>query len=177
VGELDVADQPSLELREEVRSALAARGDAALLQAISRRPGFGCGVGLLRTTTFNDTGSQELVSSGRINLISDTVLRAEVRDLAAEQAASLRQVDNIRYLINQRRSLDPYYRFDMDRSGQSQCHLNWATLVRDPEAVNAIILAHRLHGFVLDQRQRVRARTHTLIGRLACKLGKPECRR
>jgi hypothetical protein len=177
VGELDLADQPSLKLREEIRAALAARGNAALLEAMSRRPGYGCGAGLLRTTTFNDTGFEELVSSGRINLISDPALRAEVRDLAAEQAASLRQVDNIRNLIAaQRRPLDSHYQFEMDRRGQSQCKLNWPTLVRDPEAVNAIIFAHRLHGFVLDQRQRVRDRSRRLIIRLACKLGQPECR-
>jgi hypothetical protein len=179
IAELDTVDQFSRTLQEEIRGGMAARGNAALLEALSRRQASNsCGFGRIRDATFNDTGFEELISSGRINLITDPSLRSEVRDLAAEQAASARQVLYSRELMfGQLRHVDPYYLFDMDAAGRPRCRTDWPALVRDQQAVNAVIRGHRVHGFVLDGRQRVRARMQALIGRLACKLGKPECKR
>jgi len=179
IAELDLIDRHSRQLREEIRAGMAARGNATLLEALSRRQTFhSCGFGRIRDATFNDTGFEELISSGRINLITDPALRSEVRDLAAEQATSARQVIYSRELmLGQLEHLEPYYKFDMDVDGRSRCRTDWPALVRDPLAVNAAIRGHRVHGFVLDGRQRVRARSQALIRQLACRLDKPECQR
>lgn len=177
IAELDFVDRDSRRIREEIREALAARVDANHLQAVSRRTDFGCGAGRFRSANFNDTGFAEMVSSGRLNLISDPSLRSEVRDLAAAQATSSRQVEYARELIlGQLPYLDNHYRFDIDAAGHETCHLNWSALVLDPKAVNAMVRAYRVHGFVMDERQKVRVRSQKLIRRLACVIDKPGCR-
>ena len=176
IAELDFVDRDSRRIREQIRQALAARVDANRLQAVSSLNDFGCGAGRFRSANFNDTGFTELVSSGRLNIISDPTLRSEVRDLAAAQATSSKQVEYARELmLGQLPYLDNYYRFDIDAAGRESCRLDWSVLVRDPKAVNAMTRAHRVHGFVMDERQKVRARSQALIRRLACILDKPEC--
>lgn len=176
IAELDSVDRDSRRIREEIREALAARVNANRLQAVSRRKDFGCGAGRFRSANFNDTGFAEMVSSGRLNSISDPALRSEVRDLAAAQATSSKQVEYARELmLGQLPYLDNYYRFDIDADGRETCHLNWSVLVQDPKAVNAMARAHRVHGFVMDERHKVRVRSQALIRRLACILDKPEC--
>lgn len=177
IAELDDVDRDSRTVRAQIKEAMAARGNEQRLEALGNR-GFGCGVGRFRSANFNDTGFEELVASGRINLISDQALRSEVRGLAAAQATAARQLQYARELMLQQLTyLDGYYRFDMDRDGRSQCRIDWPALVRDPKAVNAIVRGHRVHGFVMDERQKVRARSQALIRRLACILGKPDCQR
>ena len=166
IAELDGVDRDSRTVRAQIRQAMAARGDQERLEASGNR-GFGCGVGRFRSANFNDTAFEELTSSGRINLISDQALRSDVRDLAAAQATASRQVQNAREtMLGQLPYLDGYYRFEMDRDGRSQCRMDWPALVRDRKAVNAIVRGHRVHGFVMDERQRVRARSRALIRRL-----------
>jgi len=176
LAELDEVDRDNQKIRRNIREALAARGDQARLEALSRRSSFGCGIARLRSANFNDTSFEELIASGRLNLISDPALRSEARDLAASQATSARQVEYSRELmLNQLPYLDPYYRYNIHPDGAEQCWVDWPALVKDPRAVNAIARAYRTHGFVLEERQKVRARTNALIHRLACKLSKPEC--
>lgn len=178
IAELNFVDRDSRRIRGEIREALAARVDSQRLQAVSRRKNFGCGAGRFRSANFNDTGFAELVSSGRLNIISDPALRSEVRDLAAAQATSSRQVEYARELmLGQLPYLDNHYQFDIDAAGRETCSLDWSALVRDQKAVNAMARAHRVHGFVMDERQKVRARSQALIRRLACILDKPECRK
>ena len=177
IVELDDVDRDSRNVRTQIREAMAARGDEQRLEALGNR-GFGCGVGRFRSANFNDTGFEELVSSGRINLISDQALRSDVRDLAAAQATASRQLQYARELmLEQLTYLDGYYQFDMDRDGRSQCRIDWRALVRDLKAVNAIVRGHRVHGFVMEERKKVRARSQALVRRLACKLDKPGCKR
>ena len=177
IAELDFVDRDSRRIREQIRRALAARVDDRSLQEVSRLNDFGCGAGRFRSANFNDTGFAELVSSGQLNIISDPGIRSEVRDLAAAQATSSRQVEYARELIlGQLPYLDNHYRFDIDAAGRESCRLDWAELVRDPKAVNAMVRAHRVHGFVMDERHKVRVRSQALIRRLACVLGRPECR-
>ena len=176
IAELNLVDRDNRRIRQEIRTALAARGDDARLRALSRLPDFGCGAARLRSADYNDTGFEEMVASGRINLISDQSLRAEVRDLAAAQATSARQVVYARELmLRQLPYLNPYYRFDIDARGSERCSMDWPELVEDQQAFNAAVRASRVHGFVMDERQRVRVRSQRLIGHLACVLGKAEC--
>ena len=176
IAELDFVDRDSRRIRDQIFKALSARATPKRLEELSRRPDFGCGAARFRSANFNDTGFGELVASGRLNLISDQALRSQVRDLAAAQATSSRQVEYARELmLGQLPYLDPYYRFDVDASRRESCHIDWVGLAKDPKAVNAVIRAHRVHGFVMDERQKVRAGSQALIRRLACALGKPEC--
>ena len=177
IAELDDVDEDSRRVRQQISEVLAARDNPALLNSLARE-GFGCGAARFRNANFNDTSFEELVSSGRINLISDQALRSEVRDLAASQATASKQVEYARQLMLQQLPyLDDYYRFDLNRAGQESCRLDWPTLIQDQKALNAMIRARRVHGFVMDERQKGRARSQTLIRQLACKLGKPECPR
>ena len=178
LAELDDLDGDSRRVREQIRQAMAARGSRIELDPLSRREGFACGVARFRNANFNDTAFEELIASGRLNLISDAALRSEVRDLAAAQATASKQIEYSRQLmLNQLAHLDPYYRFELEPGGRSQCRIDWAGLVKDRKAVNAMVRGHRVHGFVMDERQKVRTRTEALIRRLACILGKPDCRR
>lgn len=178
IAELDFVDSESRRVRDQLFEVLTARATPAHLEELSRRKDFGCGAPRFRSANFNDTGFEELVASGRLNLISDQALRSQVRDLAAAQATSSRQVENARGLmLNQLPYLDPYYRFDVDASRRESCHIDWVALVKDQKAVNAVVRAYRVHGFIMDERQKVRAGSQALIRRLACLLGKPECAR
>ena len=176
IAELDDVDEDSRRIRQQVSDALAARDDPVRLEFLARE-GFGCGAARFRNANFNDTSFEELVSSGRINLISDQALRSEVRDLAASQATASKQVEYARQLMLQQLAyLDDYYRFDLDRDdGRESCRLDWPALIKDRKAVNAMVRARRVHGFVMEERQKVRARSQALIRRLACEVGKPEC--
>ena len=178
IAELDFVDSESRRVRDQIFEALKARATPARLKELSRRPDFGCGAPRFRSAKFNDTGFEELVASGRLNLISDQALRSQVRDLAAAQATSSRQVEGAReVMLNQLPYLDPYFRYDVDASRHELCRIDWLALVKDQKAVNAVVRAHMLHGFVMDERQKVRAGSQALIRRLACLLDKPECTR
>ena len=178
LAELDDLDGDNRRIREQISEAMAARGSAVRLEAVSRREAFACGVGRFRSANFNDTGFEEMISSGRLNMISDPALRSEVRNLAAAQATAAKQIDYARDLmLGQLPYMDVHYRFDLAPGGRSECYIAWPELVRDQKAVNAVVRAHRVHGFVMDERQKVRVRTKALLGRLACILDKPECKR
>ena len=62
-------------------AAFGAKDDPARLQAYSTQTDFGCRAGYLGTAPFSDTVAQELLSSGKLNTISDPSLRAKIRDL------------------------------------------------------------------------------------------------
>ena len=161
----------------DIRAVFEARKDPARLEAFRRNVDFGCGVARFRAAPFNDTAFEELLSSGRLNMISDQQLRGEIRDLATAQAAAEKQVGYGRELIfSQLSELTPYYRFDIIAGGKTTCSLDWARLLKDPAAVNTIVRAYRVHGLTLDERLKVKHRTERLLGNLACKLGKPECK-
>ena len=178
IAELNDGDSDSRTIREQIRQAMAARGSPTQLAAWSHRGVFACSLGRFRRANFNDTGFEELIASGRLNLISDAALRSEVRDLAAAQATSSRQVETARDVTREDLPyLNNYYQLDLEPGGREHCVIDWAELVKDQTAINAVVRAYRLHGSVMEGRQKVRTRTEALIARLACKLGKPECQR
>ncbi len=162
----------------EYRLGLAARDDPKRLQAFARQEDFGCALFRFREAPFNDTSYEELVAAGRINLISDPALRNEIRDLAAAQAASARQIQWSRsFLQDQVAGVDTYSRLDMEPSGEVRCSVDWPALIRDRTAVRTAVRTYRVHVSTLEGREEIVARIKALQARLACKLGKPECRR
>ena len=176
IAELDDGDRESQRNREQMRHAMAARGSPSQLVAWSHRELFACGLGRFRRANFNETGFEELIASGRLNLLSDAALRSEVKDLAAAQVTLSKQIESARELtLGDLPYLNNYYRLDLEPGGREHCRIDWPELVKDQRAVNAVVRAYRLHGFVMDSRQKVRTRTEGLITHLACKLDKPEC--
>lgn len=176
LAELDFVNRYHTRMRSEIRAVFEARNDPAKLATYRQTTDFGCGAARFRSAPFNDTAFEELLSSGRLNMVSDQQLRAEIRDLATAQAASQKQVIYGRELVlNQLSELNDYYRFDIVGGGQTSCHIEWERLLKDPRAVNTIVRAYRVHLLALEERLKVKRLTEKLLQHLACKLGKPEC--
>ena len=160
----------------EIRAVMAARNDADLLRRYAAIDSFGCDMVRHPSAPFNDSAYEDLVSSGRLNLISDPRVRAEVRNLTTAQGAAKGQLTFGRDLVMlQLSSLDPYYRYQLMPSGTTKCGIDWPRLIQDPRATNAVFRAYRLHQRVRAERRKELAQTKRLLGELACKLGKPEC--
>ena len=175
--ELDFVDRYHMRMRSEIRAVFDARNDPAQLAIYQQKTDFGCGAARFRAAPFNDTAFEELLSSGRLNMVSDQQLRGEIRDLATAQAAAEKQVQYGRELVlNQLSELGDYYRFDIATGGKTICHIEWARLLEDPRAVNTIVRAYRVHLLALEERLKVKRLTERLLQHLACKLDKPECK-
>jgi len=178
LAELDFVNSYHTRMRSEIRAVFDARNNPAQLEVYRKTTDFGCGAARFRAAPFNDTAFEELLSSGRLNMISDQRLRGEIRDLATAQAAAEKQVNYGRELVlNQLSELNAYYRFDIVADGDTACHLEWQQLLKDPKAVNTIVRAYRIHLLALQEREKVKGLTQRLLQHFACKLGKPECRR
>lgn len=160
--------------RRSLIRGLNARSDP---QGLARYTAGGCGADSLPGLGFNDTSYGELSASGRLGIVDDPQIRMDLREVAAAQADAVAQLNYSRQrgtLIRQ--ALEPYLRLDVDRAGTRLCTTNWPALVRDPAAVNAVVLAERNHVLMWWKRAYTRdllARAHN---RIACKLGKPDCR-
>jgi hypothetical protein len=160
----------------EVPVALEAVGDPTKIAALPVRRDFGCGLSRPLLAPYNDTAYEELVQSGRISLLSDSKLRAAVRDLTASQnwGASQGVATREQMLIN----LPPvtsYYAISIGRDVEPLCRIDWPRLLADPDAVNAATRMLRRHRQMWDVRRRTLALTLRVQAMLACKLGKPEC--
>jgi hypothetical protein len=161
----------------EFREVFAHRRDRAALARFSQIPNFGCPLPRLIDAPFNDTSFGELVASGRINIISDPTLRAEVRNVAAAQAASARQVSAARELVvSLLPAHDRYIQFDMTRSIEPSCEVDWAGMIEDKSAMATIVRAYFLHSAALAGRRRVLDQIEAVRATLACKLEKDDCR-
>jgi hypothetical protein len=162
----------------EIRLIVAAIDDADQLRRYAETDSFGCDMVRHPSAPFNDSAYEDLVSSGRLNRISDPQLRGEVRDLTTAQGAAKGQQTFGRDLVMlQLSSLDPYYRYQLLPSGTTKCRIDWPGLIQDPRARNAVFRAYRLHQRVSTERQKELAQTERLLGKLACELDKPECRK
>ena len=158
--------------RRNLLQGLNARGDP---QALASHQS-GCGAESFPGLGFNDTSYEELSASGRLNIVSDPQLRMELRQAAAGQADAVGQLNYARQRgIPIRQALEPYWRSDIDREGKRTCRINWPPLVSDPQAVNAVVLAERLHLLMWWKRAFTRDLLAKAHNRIACKLGKPDC--
>jgi len=171
-------DESRLGVMSDIRAAFGARRDPAMLRQFSERDWFGCEAGFLRTAPFSDTAFQELVSSGRLNLVADSSLRDQIRDLATAQAL----LKDWRTLGTeaaraQAPYLHRYFRYELTPDGRSHCHVRWAELFQDDTAVTALVRQYRMHELHIGDRNDVLRMTQQVRGAIACKIGKPECRR
>ena len=162
----------------DLRKAFAARGDQARLEEYASTNNFGCFAGYIRSTPFSDTAFQELVSSGRLSMISNADLRARIRDLTTEQA-SLRDRAAAGAALNLSMTgiIDPYYRYELRADGTTSCYVNWSRLFADPRAVNTAVRFYRGHELVREGRVDLRRMTEEVRAEVGCEIGKAKCRR
>lgn len=162
----------------QIGAALRAANAPHQLKAFAGTEGFGCVVGTMPAAAYNDTAFQEMVNSGRLNLISDPDLRAKVRELSAAQAAGSAVLANNRQWVQ---TLSPimnrYYKFTLGREPDTRCSIDWPAMMANREAANAAARAYRLHQLMLQVRSGTRAATLAVQADLACRLGKRECGR
>jgi hypothetical protein len=162
----------------EAPTALEARGNPAKISALPRRRDFGCGLSRPLLAPYNDTAYEELVQSGRISLLSDPRLRTAVRDLVASQNWGATQgTFTIELLNTSLPPLTPYYDITTSLDSDPLCRIDWPRLLADDQAVYAAIRLVRRHRVTWQVRKRTLALTLQVQQMLACKLGKPECKR
>lgn len=125
---------------------------------------------------FNDTSYEELTASGRLNIVSDPVLRAELRQVAAAQAEAVTQLNYSRAQgIPITEVLDRYAILGFDQDGNRTCRTDWPALVKDHAARNAVVRNARYQVLVWQKRAYTRDMLAKAHNRIACKLGKPDC--
>jgi hypothetical protein len=162
----------------DFQKAFAARGDPVRLGQYAATNNFGCDAGYLRTTAFSDTAFQELVSSGRLSIVSDPQLRTRIRDLTTEQASLKdRAAAGSEAARSQRAFLDPYYRYELLPDGRTRCFVDWPRLFDNPRAVTAAVQVYRMHELVGQGRVNLRRMTEDVRAEVGCELGKVPCRR
>jgi hypothetical protein len=125
---------------------------------------------------FNDTSYEELTATGRLNIVRDPVLRAELREVAAAQAEAVTQLNYSRaqgILITQ--ALDRYAILGFDQDGNRTCRTDWPALVKDRAARNAAVRNARNQVLVWQKRAYTRDVLAKAHNHIACKLGKPDC--
>lgn len=160
------------------RLAFEARNDPLRLRDYSatETENIGCRAGYLGTAPFSDTVAQELISSGKLDRITDPRLRAKVRDLTTMQAWLKDRADGAREVArDQNPFVIKYYRYEILPDGRSTCRIRWAGLFADPAAVTAAIRMYRMHELVGSGRKDLLRETESVRREIGCKLGKSEC--
>ena len=125
---------------------------------------------------FNDTSYEELTATGRLNIVSDPVLRAELRAVAAAQAEAVTQLNYARAQgIPITQTLDRFAILGFDQDGNRTCRTDWSSLAKDHEGRNAAVRNARLQVLVWQKRAYTRDMLAKAHNHIACKLAKPEC--
>ena len=180
VEELEGLIEAHEKVLREVPVALEARGSPTKISALPRRRDFGCGLSRPLLAPYNDTAYEELVQSGRISLLSDPKLRTLVRDLAASQNWGASQGIFTREQLNiNLPPLTPYYDISINTRLDTAplCRIDWPRLLSDEQAEYAATRLVRRHRQMWEVRKRTFDLTLQVRQMLACKLGKPECKR
>lgn len=178
IDELDSAKRNHGKVRRDFQMAFAARGDPARLSQHASTVNMGCDAGYMRTTPFNNTAFEELISSGRLNLISNPDLRTRIRDLTTERS-SLKDRATAGTEAAQARleTVRPYYRFELLPDGTTRCFTDWPKLFDDPRAVSDAAFIYRMHELVGGGRADLRRMTQEVRTAIGCELGKETCPR
>jgi len=139
--------------------------------------GAGCRTGVLPSQGLSDTSAEELLTSGRLNIVSDPALREDLRQMAAIQVEAAEQLAYVRQ--NAPRVSDRLDRFTtsaLDREGNNACRVNWSAVLANPLGVQALLRARRLHQLMADERKQVWDRAVQVHKQLACALKESDCR-
>ena len=176
IDELTTLNRAHDKVMRDIQNAFAARGDRTRLAKYASTVNLGCGAGYLRTTPFSDTAFQELISSGRLAVVSDPDLRGKIRDLTTEQASlkdrAAAGTDNAR---DQNARLDPFYRYELMPDGSTRCFVDWPGLFNDPAAVTSAVRVYRMHELVRSGRVNLLQMTQDVRTDIGCKLGEATC--
>jgi hypothetical protein len=162
----------------EIGIAVRSRNKPEDLAKFSTIDSFGCQAAMQPSAGYNETAFEELIASGRLNLVSDPALRSLIRDLVAVQAMGSAQLAYSRQQVAlMLPALNPYYRLEVaPRDEQdSQCYIDWPRLVGDQQAVNAAVRAYRVHQLMLSVRTDMQELNERVEAKLACVLKKPNC--
>jgi len=163
---------------DQVGEAFDARSQPERLAALSNRNDFACGIIRYRAAPYNETAAEEMLASGRLNIVADLNLRAKLREVAAAQAGTARMVNYARQLtLEQMAPIVRHMRIDLAPGRQYRCRIEWKDLFADQLAVNAAVRSYRVHGLVLNDGLKTQRLTQDAAAHLACKLGLPECKR
>jgi hypothetical protein len=153
------------------------RQNATKLQRSERQPG-GAGCQVHALPSQGDTNAQELLASGRLNLVTNPALREQLRELAASQVLAAEHLAYARQFAPSVGSrIDPYLIGSMDEAGGYGCRVRWSDLFSDTLATLALVRAIRVHVLMADVRGGVRDRAASIHHELACALKKPTCRK
>ena len=178
IQENDWAIQLHARVRSRGIEGLNSANDAAELARLAAIPQQGCGLTSFPGLGFNDTSYEELGATGRLNLVSDPELRADLREAAAAQADAVTQLNYSRSLgIPIYEALQPFLIVDFDGDGNPTCRTDWPRLVKDHSARNSVVRAVRLHVLIWQKRAYARDMLAKAHNRIACKLGKPDCQK
>jgi hypothetical protein len=176
IGENEWAMTMHGRFRQEFIIGSRALDDAAALARLATVPNIGCRATVSPGLGFNTTSFQEISASGRLNTVSDSRLRGNLRDVVAAQANANEVRDNAQPLsLEAQRALEPYLLLGLDENGNRTCNADWPRLATDPRARNAVTRAARLHTLLWLQRAWVRDTLATAHNRIACTLNKPDC--
>lgn len=149
----------------------------ALRRFDSEAGGAGCNINKLPSQGVSDTSAQELLSSGRLNIVSNPTLRENLRQMAATQVEAAEQLayarENVPRISDR---LDRYTTSALDQMGRNACRVNWSAVLADPLGVQALLRARRLHSLMADERGQVRARALEVRRQLTCILKANGCR-
>jgi hypothetical protein len=163
---------------EQMAAGVRARNSPVLLDQLSRKPDFGCLAGVLPSVGFNDTAFEEIVQSGKLDIVSDPQLQSSLRDLVALQAVGAGQLDYARQItIPNMNQLEPVYRYEISSNEKQRplCTVDWPALARYPRAVNSAVRAYRVQQLMFGVRRRALARSEEVEQKLGCVLHKIRC--
>jgi hypothetical protein len=179
ITQLDSVVQGHRNAMEEIGAAVRAKDNPTLLAEYSKLPRFGCLGAVLPSVGLSDTAFQEIVASGKLNIVSDPKLRSVLRKLVANQASAAAELDYGRQLVAQNVSaLDSYERYEITANPKQRppCNMDWAALVRDRRGVNAAAHLYRIQQLMFEVRTMELARSQEAEESLACVLRKPDCK-
>lgn len=178
IRENDWAIQLHAQVRNGGLEGLNRANNRAALARLAATPQKGCGLTSFPGLGFNDTSFEELSTSGRLNIVSDPELRADLREVAAAQADAVTQLNYSRSLgIPIYQALQPFVIVGFDTNGNPTCRTDWPRLVNDHAARSSAVRAVRLHVLIWQKRAYARDMLAKAHNRIACKLGKPDCQK
>ena len=97
--------------------------------------------------------------------------------MVSAQADAEAQRDNAYFQsLDAQRALQAYFLLGIDGNGNRTCRMDWPKLAGDPNARNALVRSARLHSLMWTRRAYVRDTLAVAHNRIACTLGKPDCR-
>ena len=162
----------------QLGAAIRAKDDPAVLARMSRQQGYGCWGMQMPAATYNTTAAQELVASGRLNLVSDPDLRLQLRELASAQIESASQLDLTREITQLFAPyLHPYHRLSLGAQPEPLCYMDWPGIMPDRSAYNAVVRTYRAHARMEQSRRELLAKVEDTQQELSCALEKPACKR